>query len=120
MDSYLKIKSYKMILNEYKESRRLSTPVLRNSIFLQVKAGFGMNIIGIIIVTLSINTYGMTYFGLDKFPGWAFGASSKGNCPAASTSMTTTLALNVTTFAVNATAAAVGIPSTNLSTTATP
>eukprot|EP00112_Aurelia_sp_Birch-Aquarium-sp1_P007095 Seg1775.1 transcript_id=Seg1775.1/GoldUCD/mRNA.D3Y31 product="Solute carrier family 13 member 3" protein_id=Seg1775.1/GoldUCD/D3Y31 len=89
-----------------------------------VKAGFGMNIIGIIVVTLSINTYGMTYFGLDKFPSWALGASSKGRCAgAAATSIATTLAPNVTSFAANATATTIGILSpilgTNISTTTT-
>jgi len=36
-----------------------------------VKAGSFLNILGVAIVTLFINTYGMVYFGLDEFPDWA-------------------------------------------------
>lgn len=35
------------------------------------KAGFGMNIIGILVVTLSINTWGNSYYKLHTFPDWA-------------------------------------------------
>ncbi|XP_065054256.1 Na(+)/citrate cotransporter-like [Rhopilema esculentum] len=64
-----------------------------------MKAGFGMNLIGILVVTLSINTFGMAYFGLDKFPAWAEGAANGKRC---GLSIPTTLATNLTTLAVNA------------------
>eukprot|EP00794_Sanderia_malayensis_P013743 gene13743-15179_t len=41
------------------------------------KAGFGMNIIGIIVVTICLNTIGISYFKLNTFPSWA--ATSGGN-----------------------------------------
>ena len=37
----------------------------------QVKAGSVLNIIGVAIVTIFINTYGIVFFGLDQFPDWA-------------------------------------------------
>jgi len=37
----------------------------------KVKAGSLLNILGVAIVTLFINTYGIVYFGLDEFPDWA-------------------------------------------------
>ncbi|XP_060550487.1 solute carrier family 13 member 4 isoform X2 [Pantherophis guttatus] len=36
-----------------------------------IKAGFGVNIIGLVIVTLAINTWGIRLFQLDIFPDWA-------------------------------------------------
>uniref|UniRef100_A0A670YDF5 Solute carrier family 13 member 4 n=1 Tax=Pseudonaja textilis TaxID=8673 RepID=A0A670YDF5_PSETE len=36
-----------------------------------IKAGFGVNIIGLVIVTLAINTWGIKLFQLDIFPDWA-------------------------------------------------
>jgi len=36
-----------------------------------VKVGSFLNILGIAIVTLFINTYGIAYFGLNVFPDWA-------------------------------------------------
>ncbi|XP_068950245.1 Na(+)/citrate cotransporter, partial [Petaurus breviceps papuanus] len=38
-----------------------------------VKAGFIMNIIGLICVSLAINTWGRFLFDLDRFPSWANG-----------------------------------------------
>ena len=38
---------------------------------LQVKAGFMLNIIGILCINLSINTWGKLMFNLDTFPDWA-------------------------------------------------
>ncbi|XP_066927494.1 Na(+)/citrate cotransporter-like isoform X2 [Clytia hemisphaerica] len=40
------------------------------------KAGFGMNIIGILLVTLSINTWGYEYYDLGTFPEWARASES--------------------------------------------
>lgn len=37
----------------------------------QVKSGIIMNIIGVLSVTLAINTWGRPMFGLDTFPAWA-------------------------------------------------
>ncbi|KAM6436789.1 solute carrier family 13 member 4 isoform 1-T1 [Liasis olivaceus] len=36
-----------------------------------IKAGFGVNVIGLVIVTLAINTWGIRLFQLDVFPDWA-------------------------------------------------
>lgn len=38
---------------------------------LQVKAGLGVNVIGLVIVTVAINTWGISLFDLDTFPAWA-------------------------------------------------
>lgn len=43
----------------------------RLSVIDMAKAGFGMNIIGILMVTLSINTWGYAYYDLGNFPTWA-------------------------------------------------
>ncbi|XP_055979966.1 solute carrier family 13 member 4 [Sorex fumeus] len=36
-----------------------------------VKAGLGVNVIGLVIVTVAINTWGVSLFHLDTFPAWA-------------------------------------------------
>ena len=36
-----------------------------------MKAGFGMNIITVIMTLLAINSYGVPLFGLNSFPDWA-------------------------------------------------
>ncbi|XP_069484869.1 solute carrier family 13 member 4 isoform X2 [Ambystoma mexicanum] len=36
-----------------------------------VKAGFGVNLIGLVVVLVGINTWGINLFQLDTFPGWA-------------------------------------------------
>lgn len=47
-------------------------PVTRLLCFvLQVKAGLGVNIIGLVIVMVAINTWGVSLFHLDTFPAWA-------------------------------------------------
>lgn len=38
---------------------------------LQVKAGLGVNVIGLVIVMVAINTWGVSLFDLDTFPVWA-------------------------------------------------
>ena len=38
---------------------------------MQVKAGAPLNLIGVAIVTITINTYGVFFFDLDNFPDWA-------------------------------------------------
>lgn len=37
----------------------------------QVKAGIVMNVIGVLCVTLAINTWGRPMFSLDTLPAWA-------------------------------------------------
>lgn len=44
---------------------------------LQVKTGIVMNIIGVICITLSINSWGRAMFQLDTFPSWANGTLGK-------------------------------------------
>ncbi|XP_065663998.1 solute carrier family 13 member 2 isoform X4 [Hydra vulgaris] len=34
-------------------------------------AGFGMNILGVLLITLSINTWGYSYYNLGNYPTWA-------------------------------------------------
>lgn len=36
-----------------------------------VKAGWLMNILGVGVISLLVNTYGMQFWGLDQFPAWA-------------------------------------------------
>lgn len=36
-----------------------------------IKAGLGVNVIGLVIVTVAINTWGVSLFQLDTFPAWA-------------------------------------------------
>lgn len=40
-------------------------------LFLQVKAGFILNIIGILCINLGINTWGYAMFDMGTFPAWA-------------------------------------------------
>ena len=64
-----------------------------------MKAGFGMNIIGIIIVNISINTYGKAFFDLTSYPDWASSAVNKVQCgPAIPTTFAPTLSANATTM----------------------
>lgn len=66
-----------------------------------MKAGFGMNIIGIIVVTISINTIGLGYFGLKQFPDWAAAGGAADRCGGAhTTSLPTTI---ITTLMANVT-----------------
>ena len=37
----------------------------------QVKAGFGVNLIGVLVVMLAILTWGVPLFDLTEFPTWA-------------------------------------------------
>lgn len=37
----------------------------------QVKAGLGINVIGLVIVMVAINTWGINLFHLDTYPTWA-------------------------------------------------
>ena len=73
-----------------------------------MKAGFGMNIIGIIVVNISINTYGKAYFDLNSYPDWAAQAAKNVQCGG------TTEATN---FAINATTAALSSLATSVATT---
>lgn len=41
------------------------------SLFYQVKTGFVMNILGILSVSLAMNTWGVAMFGLHSYPDWA-------------------------------------------------
>jgi len=36
-----------------------------------VKAGLGVNVIGLVIVMVAINTWGVSLFHLDTYPAWA-------------------------------------------------
>ena len=38
---------------------------------LQVKAGLGVNVIGLVTVMVAINTWGLSLFDLNTFPAWA-------------------------------------------------
>jgi len=83
----------------------------RITILDMMKAGFGMNMIGILVVNISINTYGKAYFDLNAFPDWAAQAAKSVQCGTASksaepilnatatavSSLATTLASNMTT-----------------------
>lgn len=40
-------------------------------LLLQVKAGLGVNIIGVLAVLLAVGTWGVPLFSLDTYPGWA-------------------------------------------------
>lgn len=40
-------------------------------LFSQVKTGFMMNILGILCVSLAMNTWGLHMFNLDSYPDWA-------------------------------------------------
>ncbi|XP_065054258.1 Na(+)/citrate cotransporter-like [Rhopilema esculentum] len=62
-----------------------------------MKAGFGMNIIGIIVVTISINTLGLGYYGLNKFPAWASSGDSTDKCNPGKSLVGTTIATLLTT-----------------------
>lgn len=44
---------------------------LTNFVSSQVKTGFVMNILGILSVTLAMNTWGVAMFDLNTFPEWA-------------------------------------------------
>jgi len=37
----------------------------------QIKAGWMLNIFGIVVITFYINTYGKALLNLDTFPSWA-------------------------------------------------
>ena len=65
---------------------------------LQAKAGFGMNIIGILIVTLGINTWGYSYYGLGEFPAWAEASDSMKNACAAVVAGNSSAIANSTVF----------------------
>ena len=64
-----------------------------------------MNIIGIIVVTISINTFGMAYFGLNEFPTWAASGAAQGKCGGGAILPTnaTILPTNATILPTNAT-----------------
>ena len=71
-----------------------------------MKAGLGLNIIGIIVVTICINTIGLAYYGLDTFPEWASLGGGEDRCNPVpitnatllSTTVNTTMRLNTTLF----------------------
>lgn len=45
----------------------------------QVKAGFGVNLIGVAVVMLAITTWGVPLFNLTEFPAWAVAANVTGS-----------------------------------------
>lgn len=46
---------------------------------LQVKAGFGVNLIGVAVVMLAITTWGVPLFNLTEFPAWALARNVTGS-----------------------------------------
>uniref|UniRef100_H2ZWF5 Solute carrier family 13 member 4 n=1 Tax=Latimeria chalumnae TaxID=7897 RepID=H2ZWF5_LATCH len=44
-----------------------------------VKAGFGVNVIGVVAVMIAITTWGVPLFQLDKFPDWAVSTNVTGS-----------------------------------------
>eukprot|EP00794_Sanderia_malayensis_P014378 gene14378-15876_t len=69
-----------------------------------MKAGFGMNIIGILVVTISINTLGIAYFGLNTFPAWAAISSAANKCGGAAATNASVATTVATTAAAMTTA----------------
>ena len=61
-----------------------------------------MNIIAILVVTLGINTWGMAYYGLDKFPDWAAEGNHTVSCEGVAPYLPTTPASIVTTMMTTA------------------
>lgn len=57
-----------------------------------------MNIIGILIVTLGINTWGYSYYGLGEFPAWAEASDSMKNACAAVVAGNSSAIANSTIF----------------------
>lgn len=53
----------------------ISLPLL----LLQVKAGFGVNLIGVAVVMLAITTWGSPLFNLNEFPAWAVARNVTGS-----------------------------------------
>lgn len=49
------------------------------SLSLQVKAGFGVNLIGVAVVMLAITTWGEPLFNLSEFPAWAVARNITGS-----------------------------------------
>lgn len=48
-------------------------------LLLQVKAGFGVNLIGVAVVMLAITTWGVPLFNLTEFPVWAMARNVTGS-----------------------------------------
>lgn len=47
------------------------------NMFLQVRTGFMLNIIGILTINLGVNTWGYAMFDMGTFPTWANTTSTK-------------------------------------------
>jgi len=45
-----------------------------------VKAGWLMNLLGVGVISLFINTYGISFWGLDEFPAWAVTDINQTSC----------------------------------------
>lgn len=45
--------------------------MLNTLLLFQVKAGFGVNLIGVLVVMLAVSTWGVPLFQLSEFPAWA-------------------------------------------------
>ena len=74
-----------------------------------------MNIIGIIVVTISINTFGMGYFGLNEFPAWAGTGATNVKSSGVGGAMTT-IATTDPTFLTDATTTVASVGTTLAST----
>lgn len=48
-------------------------------LLVQVKAGFGVNLIGVAVVMLAITTWGVPLFSLTEFPAWAVARNVTGS-----------------------------------------
>lgn len=49
----------------------ISLPHSGPSLTLQVRTGFLMNLMGVLLLSLAMNTWAQTIFQLDTFPEWA-------------------------------------------------
>lgn len=54
----------------------------------QARAGFMLNIIGVLVITLAINTWSIPMFDLHRFPSWAQ-SNTTGFCGVSQANVTT-------------------------------
>ncbi|XP_078491315.1 Na(+)/citrate cotransporter-like [Ciona intestinalis] len=57
-----------------------------------IKAGWMLNVLGVLVISVFINTYGVSYFGLNEFPAWAaLPGTSSGTTSAPTFNLTSTV-----------------------------
>uniref|UniRef100_H2Y369 Uncharacterized protein n=1 Tax=Ciona intestinalis TaxID=7719 RepID=H2Y369_CIOIN len=56
-----------------------------------IKAGWMLNVLGVLVISVFINTYGVSYFGLNEFPAWAALPKTSGTTAAPTFNMTSTV-----------------------------